>query len=297
MLAAAAAPGTCGQTAFPVFSPAVEVTDATAGHRVGGFCPENTFATRVGDDLYFVYKTGTPAQGNPADHRTIFVRRFHLDTWTADPAARAFEQAEDGSGYDGEGYHDEPALLRTASGMLLPLHTWSGQTEASRGTNTIPPRYRLIPDLDQPASWLPLGTDGAGLPSRIPNDTLHGAIFGDIMGAHDRPGGISHFVGEGAFLQAREFAGSCGLGRYYYRTTAGDGLDGPYLLVRADCGQPTTPAPPCQGGNVFTKGDIVLGREHAGPRSVHVVWNVRNTFMKRDAVCGCTCSRRRRPAS
>ena len=289
-LAATASLGAHGQAPFPVFSPVFEVTDATAGHRIGGQCPENSLVTRVGSDLYFVYKTGGPAQGNPADHRTVFVRRFHLDSWTADPAVRAFQQAEDGSGYDGEGYHDEPAILRTASGALLPLHTWSGQTEVCRGTNTIPPRHRLIPDIDDPTTWLPLGTDGTGLPSRVPNDDPHGTVFGDIMGVHDRPGGISHFVGEGAFLRGREFAGSCGLGRYYYRATASDGLDGPYLLVRADCGQPTSPAPPCQGGNIFTKGDVVLGREHAGPRSVHLVWNVRNTFQKRDPVCGCACS-------
>lgn len=283
-------PPALAQTSYPRFSAVLEVTDAAAGHRVGGNCPENTVATRVGDDLYFVYKTGGAEVGNQGFHYTVFVRRFHLDSFLADPAVRAFEQAEDGSGYDGQGYHDEPAILRNALGEIIPLHTWSGQTAACRGTATIPPRHRLIPDVDAPATWRPVGTDGTGLPSRVPNDHPHGAIFGDIMGAHDRPGGLSHFVGEGAFLQAREFAGSCGLGRYYYRAAADGSLDGPYLLVRADCGQPVSPAPPCYGGNVFTKGDVVVGRERVGPRSVHLVWNIRNTFMKDDPVCGCSCA-------
>jgi hypothetical protein len=277
------------QTTWPRFSEVVEVTDAVVGHRVRSFCPENTVATRVGQNLYFVYQTGGPDVGNPTDHESVFVRRLHLDTWTMDPAVKTFLQPEDGSGYDGAGYHDRPSLVRDASGAIIPLFNWSGQTAASSNTWSIPPRYRVIPELEDPDTWLPAGGDGKGLPSRIFNDDPHGAIFCDIMGAYDRYGKTAHFVGEGAFLQHGEFAGSCGLGRYYYRTDAPDALDGPYLLVKADCGQPTGYPVPCYGGNVFTKGDVVLGRERSGPRSVHVLWNIRNTFMKRDPVCGCSC--------
>jgi hypothetical protein len=242
---------------------------------------------RIEDSLYFIYKTGGPDSGNRSEDGAVFLRRFDLQAGRFDPAVRVFEQVEHDP--DTAGYHFLPALVRTGSGALVPLHVWSGQIQESRGTSSIPPRQRVIRDLDDPGSWSPPLGRGKGLPSRLPNEHPGGARLQDLMGVYDPTDGVTHLVGEGARLGGRRSEGGCGLARVYYRIGEDDRFDGPYVLVGADCGQPEDITTPCQPGNIFTKGDLVLGKEETSPRSLHLLWSIRNTFKRSDRACGCDC--------
>jgi hypothetical protein len=242
---------------------------------------------RVGDGLYLVYKTGGKEEGNRAEDEAVFLRRFDLRAGRFDPAVRVFRQAEHDPGT--AGYHFLPALVRSGTGALVPFHVWSGQIDQSRGTSSIPPRYRIIPELGAPDTWSPPPGRGEGLPSRMPNDHPGGARFQDLMGVHDPTSGVTHIVGEGARLGGRWAEEQCGLPRLYYRLDRENRFEGPYVLVSADCDQPADIPVPCQPGNIFTKGDLVLGRKETSPRSLHLVWNVRNTFERPGRSCGCDC--------
>ncbi|MFO0971993.1 MAG: BNR-4 repeat-containing protein [Phycisphaerae bacterium] len=48
--------------------------------------------------------------------------------------------------------------------------------------------------------------------------------------------------------------------------------DGPYVIVNGATGQPAEVG---GTGNVYCKGDLVLGKESSGPHSLHLVWNTR----------------------
>ena len=76
-------------------------------------------------------------------------------------------------------------------------------------------------------------------------------------------------MGEGnAFQPGLDFQyDDDGLLRLYYRIGSGqmpeDRFDGPYILVEAEAHQPPMPIAEV-GGNIFTKGDLVLGKEETG---------------------------------
>lgn len=276
-----------GGSVSPLLSPVLEVTDGEAGHRVDGTSPENSTMVRLGDGLFFVYKTGVSVEGGHGAEGAVFLRRFDLGTGRFDPAVRVFSQPEDDP--ETAGYHFLPALVPSGSGALVPLHVWSGQIEESRGTDSMPPRYRIIRDLGDPGTWIPPLGQGRGLPSRLPNDHPMGARIQDPMAVRDERSRITHLVAEGARLGGRGGGTGCGLPRVYYRIDSEDRFDGPYVLVSADCGQPEGMPVPCQPGNIFTKGDLVLGRTSDRSRSLHLVWSVRNTFERADPECGCEC--------
>ncbi len=71
-----------------------------------------------------------------------------------------------------------------------------------------------------------------------------------------------------------------GLSRGYYRIDEAGHLHGPQVIVKAA----SVKATDCNGsasdnkGNIFTKGDLRLGSETSGPRSLHLVWGTRHTF-------------------
>jgi hypothetical protein len=184
-------------------------------------------------------------------------------------------------------YHDEPTLVQDALGGLLVLYPYTMTRQISAITDrTYRPRQRAVRDLAQPWTW----SAPTGLPGRVPNDFLAwtcvdpldpvygacGAQTYDCSSVFEERTGTAHFVCEGAAFAGLDGADAGGLSRIYWRIHADGRLDGPYVLVDA----PTNYAPPNSlgGGNIFAKGDLYLGNEPAGPRSLHLIWEIRNSY-------------------
>ena len=266
----------------PEFSDEILINDVAQGHFSFVGNPETSHLVRMGDDVFVTYMTGYTGWDesgvNTPDPR-VFIRRYDVASDSFDPAIPVFDvvQAENG-------YHDEPTLLRDGLGQLHALFGWDGQKAASFNTWTTPPRYRLLPSYWEPGRW----SAESGLPSRVFNDFggTHpgcaappyprrcGALSHDVSGAYDGRSRVTHVVGEGAGFPGIDGIENTGLGRMYYRILPDGVWDGPYLLVKADSHQPPGNM---GGGNVFTKGDIRLGKEKKGARSVHLAWTIRNT--------------------
>lgn len=253
----------------PLISPEYEVTDAQLGHRmVATPNPETTNMVRVGSSLYFVYRHRASSTGGPT-----FLRRFDLTTRTFDRAVQIDNLGEAGSST----YHTEPSVLRDRAGALLVFIQHAPQAELCDGRNSTAPRIRRLPDPRNARTWqtatcLPVRAGvGLGAPGNRP-------WLYDVSGVFDDRAGVTHFVGEGAGLTQMDGKAAGGLPRTYYRILPDGPFDGPYTLVEAAGRQPPAIPP---GGNVFAKGDIALGQETSGPRSLHVAWTIRNTF--RDA--------------
>lgn len=249
----------------PIASGEFEITDAGNGHVTGNAPnPEVTMMTRVGNRLYFVYRI------NNVGADVIYVRAFDLTTNTFGPSVLVDNQCDEAT----DGYHTNPAIFRDQAGRLHVLNSYVPQNDACYGTNGIAPRHRIIGDLNNSATWSPIEC----LSTRTTN--LWGApgaraFLEDLSGVYDDRAGVTHLVGHSASITVLDGQPVGGLPRSYYRILANGNPDGPYVLVETTGSQPPQFPP---GGNIFAKGDIVLGREPTGQRSLHVVWNIRNTF-------------------
>ncbi len=256
----------------PVVGPIRSFVDTAQGHSIDGNKAQyrNTTIQRIGDRLYFIYRT--------LDRR-VFIRPWDRGRQSFEPAIRVFGQI----GAVNEGVHQYPSLLRTANGELVALWPWGdsvasspGQRDRNVATVTIPPLLRVIPDLARPATW---SQEGPGLPLRDQGarwKSLSTAYYGDIMGVWEPFSGITHVLGEATRLGPLDGVFQVdGLARGYFRINADRSIEGPYLLTLPKWGEPLRADVP---GNVFTKGKLALGKEIAGPRSLHLVWSIRNPF-------------------
>lgn len=136
------------------------------------------------------------------------------------------------------------------------------------------------------------GEDPTAFP-RIPDAALAsftgyacGAYLSDLAGPFDPRARVTHMTGEiskPGVVDGVLTAG--GLGRAYYRILSDGTFDGPYVLVDAPNMKPDAQAngglAGDRTGNIFTKGDIVLGKEPSGQRSLHIAWNIRHTYRHR----------------
>jgi len=262
-----------GQTTYPIISQAVEVTDASQGHLTNSPNSDTTPMVRIGDTLYFIYRTRA-TETVPAK---VFIRGFDLrnDPPTAiGPAVEVSDLASQPTGV-----HDEPALMKDYLGALHALWRNSPEEEQHSNVCEVSVRHRRIESLDNP-----LAEPATRIPARFVEDASKFTSpprTNDIMGLFDEHTGVNHFVGEGSRF-APDFDGVTGAGRgigmTYYRICPGGSLDGPWLLVNAPCC--LFPQTTCtrSGGNIFTKGNVVLGSEKSGQHSLHVVWNIRHTY-------------------
>lgn len=246
----------------PIISQPYEITDATQYHLTPvGPNPEASIMTRVGDTLYVVYR-GSP--GGPVGYR-LYVRALDLKSMTM---ARAVEVAD----YtDAPEYHAEPTLLRDGVGRLHVLNQRANMISGCVNTFGIAPEYRNIRSLSDASSW----TTPTCLPSRLLNDAPTGQFY-DAMGVYDARAGVTHCVGQMYGMHGLDGRPQSGIAfpRGYYRILGDGTVDGPYVIVEAASNQPVSHP----NGDVYTKGDLVLGREPAGQRSLHVVWNNRFLF-------------------
>ncbi len=257
----------------------VEITDPSLLQLVGNSPnPECSNMVRVADRLYVAYRVDASRIAAPTGRDAVFVRPVLLDDpgWnTIAPEPTVIVDSLVDPAHNG--YHTEPAILRDASGRLLvlnPRQTPTGATDPCFGGFLLPPRRVLLTDPRLPTTW----HFGDCLPSRVRNIwSAFGvwARFYDIMGVFDPSSGVTHFVGEGASLNPFEGRATPGAPRVYYRLRDAYDFDGPYILIQPGPNQPAAAAFP---GNVFVKGDLVLGREPTGRKSLHLVWNIRNSF-------------------
>lgn len=245
------------------FSAEYEVTDASLGQVVGDSPnPETTNMARVGDYLCFVYRVN-----NATTIDQVFVRRFDLRTNQFQAPMLVESITEEAT----LGYHSEPSLLRDGSGALHAYSGFFSQIGACLGTFQMAPRYRVLVNAGSATAggW----TAAACLPSRITNTT--GALLDDIMGVYDDRTGVTHLVGQGDAIGPIDGVSHSGQPRIYYRILPNGTYDGPYLLVQAASGQPSGPGYG-GGGSIYTKGDLAMGTERSGPRSLHLIWNIRD---------------------
>lgn len=252
----------------------IEVTDFDGkGERtILGSHSEVSTMVRIGDGLFFVY------QANTRTDRTyrIFVRRYDLrerrfgPSVVVDPVAPGEKNA----------YHGAPTILRDRLGRVNVLN--AGDAEARDPCNApekvdlIRPRRLIIGNLYDRATWI----GPTCLDSRVPSNMAdRRAALYDIMGVYDDRTGITHFVGELAWASNVDNRPISGLPRGYSRFLPDGRADGPYVIVEAVCKRPDEfPRRDTSCGNIFCKGDLVLGKEPAGPRSLHLFWNIRHTF-------------------
>lgn len=241
----------------PVISAELQVTDSSAGHTVGNSPnPECSNFVRIGDSLYFLYRCATPVG--------LYVRRFDLVTQEFSPAVLVDSPTD--SPFNG--YHSEPTLLRDQSGGLHVLNQYSTMIALCRGSFGTAPRYRVIPDFSKIETW----STPACLPSRF--QTLYSTQFYDAMGLYDDRAGVTHCVGQSygfAWLDGRP---NDGFPRTYYRISPQGTPDGPYVIVESATGS-ISEIPAATSASIFTKGDLALGREALGQRSLHLTWSLR----------------------
>jgi hypothetical protein len=244
----------------PVISAEYEVTDSSAGHTVGNAPnPECSSMVRVDKSLHFLYRSKTP-QG-------LFVRTFDLESGTFAPAVLV-DGPTDPPDY---GYHSEPTLLRDADGRLHVFNQYGPTRGSCTNQYGMAPRYRVIPDLADPGAWSAPGC----LPARMLN--AFGGIIYDAMAVYDDRTGVSHCVGQTFGLTGLDGRPNDGFSRGYYRVMPTGQPDGPYVIVESATGWiPELPAG--VSAAIHAKGDLMLGREVSGPRSLHVMWNIRATW-------------------
>jgi len=287
------------QSPVPVISEEYEVTDSAQGHRFTGAQSENSVMVRIGNSLYFVYRTD-PTVLCPGK-RQVFVRRFNLETNVFDAPVLVSDVVEQ---HPDSAVHEQPSIVRDGGGDLHVVWGYYAQRyRESCGTTTSAPRYRRIHDLSDLSGSLP-----GGLPIYRPDINFlmntctacdcvpdycsappgeacgvkecpgYFLRFADMMGVFDSRTGITHLGSEASHF-APLFDGVIGtekgLPHGYHRIASDGSFDGPYMLVQAASGEPPSAPYP---GNVFTKGDFVLGKEPSGAHSLHFIWNIRNTF-------------------
>lgn len=232
----------------PVVSTEYDFTDASQNQSVGNAPnPECLPIVRVGSGLFAVYRTVIP--------QAIYVRRFDLTNNTMGPAVQVDNLTD--SPYNG--YHSEPSLFRDLEGRLHVFNQYAGYISSCIGQHGTAPRYRQIPDLNNSSTW----SSPACLPTRVVNQL--GSQYYDVMGVYDDRSGVQHTVGQSYGFAGLDGAQNYGFPRTYFRILPGGIVDGPYTIVECV-------------SEYYAKGDIALGREPAGQRSLHVVWNIRRYF-------------------
>lgn len=299
---------------WPVVSGVVTVSDVALGHTSPDGQYQTTPMVRDGRYLYFVYW-----RSDDASDLTVYGRKLDLwdvsETGWVGPTRQVFtsHQPVPSRGV----VHHHPSLVRDGVGNLVALWNWrdhknSGSADGSNIRSVENPRapsadprfgisMRVISDWDKPATWRPQRE----IPSRLPNDfgwdlcplgggsqwSSCGAGLVDITATHDPDSGCTYFVGELGKHHMRDdgtFGGEPaghGFARGFYRI-CGDArgrgaFDGPYMVVRSDQ-YPRIPlgSPPrLTKGNVFTKGDLKVGRPRPGGRRLHLVWHKHATFV------------------
>jgi hypothetical protein len=247
--------------AAPIISPEYEITDFSRGHTVGNAPnPECSDMVRVDSALYFLYRIPTP--------QMLFVRRFDLTTNTFGiPVAVDWP-----TDYAGNGYHSEPTLLRDGAGRLHVFNHWAAMISQCVGSYGTAPRYRRVPDLAKEANW---SEQGKCLPSRF--QTTRPNQYYDIMGVYDSREGVSHCVGQSYGLGGLDGRPNDGFSRTYYRIWPTGAVDGPYIVVESATGW-IPELPTGVSAAIHAKGDLMIGREPSGLRSLHVMWSIRATW-------------------
>ncbi len=232
----------------PVISTEYEFTDSGLGQTIGNAPnPECTPIVRIGDGLFAVYRTVSP--------QAIFVRRFDLKNNTMGPAV----QVDNLTDPSFNGYHSEPSLFRDLQGRLHVFNQYAGYINGCIGQHGTAPRYRQVPDLSNSSTW----SSPACLPSRVMNQL--GSQYYDVMGVYDDRAGVQHTVGQAYGFAGLDGTQNYGFPRTYFRILSGGIVDGPYTIVECV-------------SEIYAKGDIALGREPTGQRSLHVLWNIRRYF-------------------
>lgn len=242
----------------PIVSPEYEVTDRSLGHTVGNSPnPECSNFTRIDNSLYFLYRSATPLG--------LFVRRFDLASNVFSPSVLVDAFTDPAN----NGYHSEPTLLRNGAGALHVLNQYSPMIVQCRGAFGSAPRHRVIPDITKPGTW----TVPECFPSRVA--TIYNTQFYDAMGVYDSRAGMTHAVGQSYGFAWLDGQPNDGFPRTYYRINNQGVVDGPYIIVEAATGNIPEIPTSAVGASIFSKGDLVLGREASGTRSLHVVWSIR----------------------
>lgn len=241
----------------PILFPEHEVTDAASGHTIGNAPnPECSIMLRGGNGMFFIYRTaGTPR---------VFVRRFDLTTQAFGAPIQVDHLTDPAT----NGYHSEPTILADTAGRLHTLVQYAPMVGSCTGSFGIAPRWRVLPDLFEASTW----SAPACLTSRVRN--TQGAQFYDVMTVTDNRAGLTHAVGQSYGLAGLDGRPNYGFPRTYYRFRSNGQAEGPYVIVESTTGWiPELPA----GANaaIQTKGDLALGRETSGVRSLHLVWNIR----------------------
>jgi len=232
----------------PIVSTEYEITDHNLGQTVGNSPnPECLPIVRVAGGLFAIYRTASP--------QALYVRRFDLKTSTMGPAVQVDNITDPAF----NGYHSEPSLFRDREGRLHVFNQTASYISGCIGQHGTAPRYRSIPDLFNSATW----SSPSCLPTRVINQL--GAQYYDIMGVYDDRSGVQHTVGQSYGFNGLDGQGNYGFPRTYFRINPGGVVDGPYSIVE------------CISEH-YAKGDIALGREPSGQRSLHVLWNIRRYF-------------------
>jgi len=241
----------------PVISAEHEVTDRSIGHTVGNSPnPECSNFVRIGSNLYFLYRCASPVG--------LYIRQFDLVTQALSPAVLVDLPTD--SPFNG--YHSEPTLLRDQTGRLHVLNQYASMVALCRGSFGTAPRYRVVPDLTKPATW----TVPDCLPSRF--QSLYSTQFYDAMGFYDDRAGVTHCVGQSYGFAGLDGRPNDGFPRTYYRITPQGTPDGPYVIVESTTGS-IAEIPAAISASIFAKGDLALGREASGQRSLHLTWSIR----------------------
>jgi hypothetical protein len=311
-----------GADPWPVVSGVVTVSDTALGHTSLGGHHQTTPMVRDGRYMYFIYW-----RGDDAADPTVYGRKLDLwdvsESGWVGPTRQIFTYRQP-IAYNG--VHRHPSIVRDGVGNLVALWNWhdleSSDAVDGSGIRSIEnphapsadPRFgismRVISNWDQPSSWQPQRE----IPSRLPNDfgwelcplgggdrwSWCGAGMVDITATHDPDSGCSYFVGELGKHAARhdgtfggEPAGD-GFARGLYRI-CGDArgrraFDGPYMIVRSDRYPRVMLGSPARltKGNVFTKGDLKIGRPRPGGRRLHLVWHKPETPVTTTMPCSGT---------
>lgn len=230
----------------PIVSAEYQVTES--GQTVGNAPnPECTNMARVGDGLFVIFRTAVPSG--------LWVRRFDLNSLSFGNAVLVDNLTD----LAFNGYHSEPSLLRDHVGRLHVLNQYAPMIGSCTGQAGIAPRWRTLGDLQESTTW----SAPSCFPSRVINS--QSAQFYDIMGVYDSRSGVTHVAGQVYGLVGLDGGGNYGFPRCYYRILPDSSIDGPYVLVETV-------------SEHYAKGDLALGKEPHGQRSLHVLWSIRRLF-------------------
>ncbi|MCK6455816.1 MAG: BNR repeat-containing protein [Phycisphaerae bacterium] len=252
----------------PIISGPYEVTDAYFGHVTGNAPnPETTNMVRVNDSLYFVYRHNATTGAD-----SIYVRRFDLTRSKFDRAVLVDTSTDEADGT----YHSEPTILRDGLGQLHLFVGYAPARYTCMAAAGLAPRYRVIQDLNA-GFWGP----PACVPSRVGNPWSL-PFLADITGVYDDRAAETHFVAQGGGISHLDGVGVGGFPRVYGRIFANGSVNQPYILVNTI--SQTIPGDPYAAiSAIHAKGELVLGREPAGQRSLHLIWNLRNLWNENGA--------------